>query len=55
MKTQRTLNLDGVNVAVTAKPNAQYAFQEILPYEFFTVWLYRYWYVIQTVILANGK
>ena len=31
MKTQRTLNLDEVIVAVTAKPNAQYAFWKLLP------------------------
>ena len=30
MKTQKTLNLDGIIVAITAKPNTQYAFWELL-------------------------
>ena len=45
METRKTLNLDGVIVAVTAKPNVEYAFWELLPYEFFAVWLDCYWYV----------
>ena len=35
METQKTLNLDGVIVAVTAKPNAEYAFWELLPLSIF--------------------
>ena len=35
MKTQKTLNLHGVIVAVTAKPNAEYAFWELLPLRIF--------------------